>query len=240
MKFVPFTKDSRMLSRRQLTSLAILATGLLSLGSSCKDKNNKSYCEENPTKCSDIQGAKDYFLFKEGSWWVYQEENSLDKDSVYVTEYSNDPNSYDFDMRVYSVYQDYSYHLYPFYAGGSQLCNASGNIHSTCLSIKRSKYKPGDALGEATCFMWKNYQGQVAYVPNSAFENNQITVAAIMSTFAVQGVVFNDVVKIHELNTFIEGRQPTNHYFAKGVGLIRKELLDSNQVWNLVSYHIEP
>ena len=35
-----------------------------------------------------------------------------------------------------------------------------------------------------------------------------------------------------------ESNQKTNHFYAQEVGLIRKELLDSNQVWNLIRYNI--
>ena len=30
-----------------------------------------------------------------------------------------------------------------------------------------------------------------------------------------------------------------NQYFAKNVGLVRRDLIDSNEVWNLVNYHIQ-
>jgi hypothetical protein len=36
-----------------------------------------------------------------------------------------------------------------------------------------------------------------------------------------------------------EHSQPTIHWYAEGVGLIKKELLDSNQVWLLTKYHVE-
>jgi hypothetical protein len=45
---------------------------------------------------------------------------------------------------------------------------------------------------------------------------------------------------MNEDMTLMENNQPTNHYFSEQAGLVRKELLDSNQVWNLVDYHIEP
>jgi hypothetical protein len=222
-------------------TILFLATLLLFLtSSSCKDKNKKTYCEENPSECSNIQGVKDYFCFKEGSWWVYQEETTLERDSVYITQYYNDLSNYDFDVRMYSTHQDYFYHFFPLYAGGSQNCNPSGNIYSTCIRIKRAKYKSGDFVDEATCFLFKFKLGSFSYVPNNYFENNRITVSNLFDNYNCGLSTFNKVVQISELNTLMEGKQPTNHFFAQGVGLIRKELIDSNQVWNLVSYHIEP
>jgi hypothetical protein len=34
--------------------------------------------------------------------------------------------------------------------------------------------------------------------------------------------------------------QPTNHFFSENVGLVRKELIDSSKIWNLIDYYIEP
>lgn len=210
----------------------------ISVFSSCKEK--KTYCEENPGECRSVLTAKQFFLFKMGSWWVYEEETSLERDSVYVTEYSNS-SGYDFDMRTHSTLEDYNYHYWPFYAGGNQSCSESNPVQGKCLYINRSKGKTGEFVGEDKCFFVNYRNGSWTYAYNNIYyENNKISVSNISSTYSIGSLNFSETVIIHELNTRIEGIQPTNHYFAKNVGLIRKELLDSNQVWNLVSYHIEP
>jgi len=206
---------------------------------SCKDKKNKkSYCTENPGNCQSVLAAKDFFLFKEGSWWVYEEETSHERDSVFVTQYYNS-NGYDFDMRVKSSLTDYEYHYYPFFAGGNNSCSESGPVAGKCIYIKRSKGKPGDYIGEDYCFFVNFKVGDWIYISNVDFENDKISIESISDNHVINDLNFNQTVKVHELATFIETNQPTNHYFSKGVGLIRKELLDSNQIWNLISYHIE-
>src|SRR4051812_34053479 len=98
MKIVSFTEILRHMSKR-LYLLGFLTALLLFAGASCKDEDKhtkKNYCTENPSECPNIQGVKNYFLFKEGSWWVYEEETSLERDSVYVTEYINNSTNYDF------------------------------------------------------------------------------------------------------------------------------------------------
>lgn len=210
----------------------------VSVFSSCKEK--KTYCEENPGECRSVLTAKQFFLFKIGSWWVYEEETSLERDSVYVTEYTNS-SGYDFDMRTYSTLEDYVYHYSPFFAGGNQSCSESAPVQGKCLYINRSKGKSGDYVGQGYCFFVNYRKGDDAFITgNIYFENNKIIVSNVLSTYNIGTLNFGETVIIHELSTRIEGIQPTNHYFAKNVGLIRKELLDSNQVWNLVSYHIEP
>lgn len=208
---------------------------------SCKPKPApKPYCEDNPVGCTDIQGVKNFFCFKMGSWWVYEEEFSGERDSVYVTESINHTANYDFDMRIYSTYQDYYYHYFPIYASGSYKCNPSGDISTSCVRVKRSKYKASDYQGEGNCFLFTYNLGDSDNVSNTSFPNNKIIIESIYPQYNNGLLEFAETVMIHELNTLVEGKQPTNHYYSKGVGLIRKELLDSNQVWNLVDYHIEP
>ena len=49
---------------------------------------------------------------------------------------------------------------------------------------------------------------------------------------------YENVIKMSDKYNIAEHSQSTIHFYADGVGLIRKELLDSNQVWNLIRYNI--
>ncbi len=213
---------------------------LLLLVPACKkDKVACTTCPSNGADCEDVQNVKHFFYFKVGSWWVYEEETSGARDSVYVTEAIENVSNYNFDVRVYSTYQDYYYHFWPQLTVSSS-CPSNGVICKRCVQIKRSKYKPGDFVGEATCFIFLPILGAKDYNSNSAFENNYIHVSTVMDTFQNSSLFYNRTVKMFEDNTYMEGAQPTNHYFSENVGLVRKELLDSNQVWNLVDYYIAP
>lgn len=225
-----------MTSKSAYISLLVLI--LLLLGCK-KDKVPCTTCPTGPgAGCEDIQNVKHFFHFKVGSWWVYEEESSGLRDSVYVTSAAENPNNYNFDVEVYSEFQDYSYHYWPEYYSVNG-CPDNGVICKRCLTVKGSKYKPGDFVGEGRCFLFIPELGDYMGVPNTQFENNQIQVEGILDSVEfVTNLKFARTIKIHELNTFIEGIQPTNHYFSEGVGLVRKELLDSNQVWNLVDYYI--
>jgi hypothetical protein len=211
---------------------------------SCKEDKTieQPYCTQNPEGCSSIMGVKDYFSFKLGTWWVYEEETSKKRDSVFVTESLNNFSNYQFETRIYSVFEDYFYHFFPFYSEGSSACNPSGIINTSCIRVKRSKYKQGDFVSESTCFMFVFKKGMYSFnfASNSSQEGNRVIVEEIFPTYNLQGLTFETTVKMHELFNHAENEQATNHYFSKGVGLVRKELLDSNQVWNLVNYHIQP
>jgi hypothetical protein len=218
--------------------ITLLLCTLILLG--CK-KDEPIPCQETGNEnCEDIQNVKHFFYFKVGSYWVYEEETSGDLDTVYVTEASENPSNYDFDVRMYSSYQDFYYHFWPEYFPGDQDCPEAGPICKRCLSVKRSKYRPGVIVYQANCFMFIPQVGQSEFNYNSSISNNKVITDEIDDSFFNGTLQFERTVKMYEINTVMEGYQPTNHYFSENVGLTRKELIDSNQVWNLVDYYIEP
>jgi len=189
--------------------------------------------------CQKVTEAKDYFAFKVGSWWVYEEETTLERDSMYVTS-SSISSGYNFDTYTYSELQGYYYHFWPIYLTQLSGCSTSLPISKKCLFVNRSKFKPGDFIGENYCFFVNYVIGAFETEYNTCLPENKVIISGINDQYNLGLFNFEKTIKIHELCTFIENCQPTNHYFSKGVGLIRKELLDSNQIWNLVNYHIEP
>jgi hypothetical protein len=218
--------------------ITLLLCTLILLG--CK-KDEPSSCQETGNEnCEDIQNVKNFFYFKVGSYWVYEEETSGDLDTVYVTEASENPSNYDFDVRVYSTYQDYYYHFWPEYFPGNNGCPDNGSICKRCLSVKRSKYKPGDFVAESKCFFFIPTLGAFDYNPNSINSNNIVVIEQVLANYMINQLEFNRTVKIHEDNLLMQDYQETNHYFSENVGLTRKELIDSNQVWNLIDYYIQP
>ncbi|MFT6502329.1 MAG: hypothetical protein ACJASQ_002455 [Crocinitomicaceae bacterium] len=218
--------------------ITLLLCTLILLG--CK-KDEPIPCQETRNEnCEDIQNVKHFFYFKVGSWWVYEEETSGDLDTVYVTEASENPSNYDFDVRMYSSYQDFYYHFWPETASVDGPCPSSGSICQRCLLVQRSKYRPGVIVYQAKCFLFIPNEGDLDFNYNTLVNNNKVSVDQIDSTFFNGTLQFERTVKMHEMNTVMEGYQPTNHYFSENVGLTRKELIDSNQVWNLVDFYIEP
>jgi hypothetical protein len=218
--------------------ITLLLCTLILLG--CK-KDEPIPCEETGNEnCEDIQNVKHFFYFKVGSYWVYEEETSGDLDTVYVTEASENPSNYDFDVRVYSTYQDYYYHFWPEYFPGNNGCPDNGSICKRCLSVKRSKYKPGNVLGEGKCFFFTPSVGEYDYVFSLVNPNNMALITENYSTYEIGGLSFERTIVVHEDNSQQENYQETNHFFSENIGLVRKELIDSSKIWNLVDYYIEP
>ena len=189
--------------------------------------------------CETVLEAKSYFAFNVGSWWVYEEETTHERDSIYVTEFADDPSSPNFDCYMYSEYQGFTFNFYPQYIS-SKKCSYDGLTTNKCVYIHRSKYAPQNYIGDNICFYIQYRLGDQIPIANIDYPTNKLTVSDILTTYSINSLSFGKTIKISENHTYIEHNNPTNHYYAKGVGLVRKELLDSNQIWNLVSFHIEP
>ena len=65
-------------------TLVLAGLFLMTLFSTCKKDNNPApmCCPHDTT----FVAMKEWVFFKEGSWWIYEEENTGEKDSVYVYE----------------------------------------------------------------------------------------------------------------------------------------------------------
>lgn len=229
---------------RQLIIYPLSLVAIACLFMQCKNKfDEKKYCVKAPSDCKTVQEAKDYFAFNEGSWWVYEEETSGERDSCYVTYGSNNTSSSYFVTEIYSSYQDYSYNYYADYIENN-ICSENLPVLSRCLYVDREKGKPGEYVGHGYCFFVNYRKGDNVSINSGGgindCPNNSLIYEDIFSSYELGNLTFSKTIKVHELCSYIEGEQPTNHYYSKGVGIIRKELIDSNKVWNLVNYHIEP
>jgi len=226
---------------KHLYLLGFLSVFLLATGVSCKDKDPKpkqNYCSQSGT-CETVMEAKDYFVFNMGSWWVYEEETSHERDSVYVILYNNDPDSPDFDVTVFSEREDMRYHYFPQIISNNGCYNYSLVSENKCIYIKRSKGNFGNYIGEDNCFFIQHRKSDCINTSNVYYPNDKLCINDIYATYNLSGFNFDRTIKIYEEHTFVENNEATNHYYSKGIGLIRKELVTSSQVWNLVSYHIE-
>jgi hypothetical protein len=194
------------------------------------------------------QAVKDYTYFKEGTYWVYRDSVSGAEDSVYVY--------HDVDVKVRmeagnvnglpegeyegiesdaissydnSTLSSYMNTTYCFYCIDS-------NLTRPCYYVERSRSRPFDYMGSGYFFFYNlrlHY-----YVYNDSFDKSKIELTATNTTLVTDAFTFNNVQKFYTSKNIIEKGNNTNYYLAPNIGIVRKELLDSNQVWNLVRYKI--
>lgn len=191
--------------------------------------------------CHSVLEAKDYFAFKMGTWWVYEEENTLERDSVYLTESAIDPNGYNFNVTMYSSYEECYYHYWPSYMDQLQGCDETSPISKRCLFVNKSQYQISNYVYQSYCFFINYKIGDFYYTGGNLnqCENNKIIFENIYPEYTLLNNNFSKTIKIHEDCNIAAGEQPMNIYYSKGVGIIKKEYLDSNKIWNLVNYWIE-
>ena len=211
-----------------------------SLLQSCREDPNIPPCELDPGQCYRVEEIKDFFYFQPGSYWVYEEETSGELDSTYVTYSEEDPASYYFNIYVYSNRDEYYYHYWPKkvseYLPDSGLTTKTG--YSTI--IKMSKTKPGDFVSENYIFKYWVDKGDSLPIGSATCYNNVIHFTNLYPTLEIEGNQFENVYELDEQCTGSEHYQRTVKYYAKYHGLVKKVLVDSNEVWNLVRYsHIQ-
>jgi hypothetical protein len=238
MKIVPLRQTIPVKQLNHILPIAFALLVLLGITAACKDKpkpNQPAPC----TSCETRMETKKYFLFDVGSWWVYKEETTHEKDSIYVVAAANDLNSPNFDVTYCSPYQDYYYHFFPVITG-APACSDFGLSYNKCIYVKNSKYSLGNNpyAGEETCFFSQYYKTANTSAINTQYQNSKVTFEEIYDTYSTGPLSFGKTLKVHVDQSVLEHNSAVNHYYVKGVGLIRKEIIDSNQVWNLVDYHV--
>jgi hypothetical protein len=202
---------------------------------SCRPDKPIPFCEEFPEQCVDMEKIKDHYYFKTGSWWVYQEVNSHQLDTQWVSQgWVDDCN---FDMVIKTSRDDYDRHRWTHLLTPSKDC---GLVEKRRLAyIERSKGKAGSHIGTSFIGIFHPIIGDYVYNNSVSFSNNTIKIKNIHNVLTQLSFTFNNVIEYFENSNKTENNQPVKTFYAKGVGLIKKELLDSNQIWLLIDYDVE-
>lgn len=184
------------------------------------------------------QNLASYSYFKTGTYWIYQDSTSGVEDSVYVyadTSYMYyrtgtvqlDGNYMYYNCHAHSYFDTYDYY-YHIDMGNYILATKE-------VGTVRIRTKPTDYVGEtylmSNRFVDDDAIGWYLGTGMTYFKN-------FYDSINISGIYFYSVSKFYDTQNLTEYESPTNFYIAKNIGIIRKEKLDSNKVWNLVRYNI--
>jgi len=181
---------------------------------------------------------KAYGYFKSGSWWVYEEMTSHDLDSVYL--YSSVDTIITFDgstgtkagtyesieMYAHSFFDEYNYNIW---------ANTTWPTIGGKRALNRVKFKAGDYEGKTITFFDKLALNDYM---TTGLVNGVVKLVDFKDSMPINNNTFYGVRKFYDTRNPNEQLSPTHFYYAKNVGLIRKEVIWQNKVWNLVRYHI--
>ena len=203
----------------------------------CRKDPHIPFCELHPDQCVEMKHIKDHYYFKTGSWWVYEEQNTGAIDSQWVSSSWLKSNNKEFDIVINSSLDDYDYHRWTHLL--TQAKNEDIIPKRKLAYIERSKTKAGDFIGTSFIGIFYPVVGDSVFNGNVYFENNQLIIKEIYKNFIQNEINYNNVICYYEYSNETRNYQPVKTYYAEGVGLIKKELIDSNQVWVLKKYHVE-
>jgi hypothetical protein len=216
------------------SSLKLLIAFLIPLLLLTTCKKNEPDCPTEPCPCTGdacIDEMMAYTYFLPGTWWVYEEQNSGLRDSVYVYEAFEGENANGFryfTVRMHSEYDGYNY--YHEFSESGQL-NPLIRPECELQQVFRTKTKPGDFVGTAVFIFYPIIINDYRYVG----EIDQI--------ISVDSLSYSANSNIHEAYFDIdicrsEGYEYAGFTFQPNIGVLRKYQFDQGKTWNLTAYNI--
>lgn len=214
----------------------------LALMTGCKDEE----AESPPCDCgtaNTIEELREWAFFKEGTYWIYEEETTLSRDTVAVVnshDFITDQGNVQFDYETYRSSDDYLYWFW-FNEGWTSSCGSRECCK--CRTLWCNKYRPGDADGQSRMFRFPNFEGNYSYL-TAALDTGFLEVVSVLDSWCHSDNCYDDVVisenslSVLDQSTINDDYYSVKYYFSKSVGIIRKEIADVNEIWNLVDFNI--
>ncbi|HEV7232527.1 MAG TPA: hypothetical protein VGO45_14415 [Bacteroidia bacterium] len=179
----------------------------------------------------------DYGYFKKGTYWIYRDTATLALDSVYVTasKQGTEQNTPD-NGHPYNGYYGY-FNVYTQSSFEGVQYNDWVDTHFTSgghSEIWRNKI---NNAGTPSWLMTDYFVVGQTFVPDNgyastvAFENQY-------DSLKIESNYFKNVVLFNDKQNPIQYNSVTNVYLAKNIGVIRKEILATHKVWNLIRYNV--
>ncbi len=192
------------------------------------------------------QQLYDYAYFKVGTYWVYQDSVTSIIDSVYVTYakegvYENvdqTANHYKGTFGYFRSIATSSYDHYKYENWVDQNWNVNGVLALEKYSytvVNREKFiTSGSGSNYGTAIFTSDVEvGKKFYSYLDYIEFQQL-----YSNFTVKTHTFGATQKWYNGKSILDDKQNTYYYISKNIGIVRREQLDSNHIWNLIRYNI--
>jgi len=162
------------------------------------------------------------YLFDNGSYWVYEKADSTNViDSLVQTELVHE--------FLASPFYTYTEHYQAFYESKT-LNYQTWDQYIGYVIVKKG-------------VNWGN--GQYIFLSSYSIgdERSGAKIIGTFNTFVLNNFEFNYVTKMLIMNNIFENNNPTIYYYAKGVGMIRKELYSADtshlqEVWNIKNWQV--
>ncbi len=230
-----FFNTTHPMKQTALKTTFTLIVGLVFFTQCRKDKHIP-FCEQYPDQCIEMEHIKDHYYFKTGSWWVYEEQNTGAIDSQWVSKSWSDGCM--FEITLKNSLNDYDNNYWTKQlTKGKGCCEVKKNDRAAF--VKQNITKAGSYIGELniSAFPYKIGDSTYNYIYN--IPNNHAYLITIHDSLSFLNNTFYNILEYKLNYDPIQNKQKTNYFYAKNIGLIKKELIDSNQVWLLKKYNVE-
>jgi hypothetical protein len=184
----------------------------LLMGSNCRDD-----CNEPVPYHSLDKDFLSYCVFPEGSWWVYEEENSGEIDSTYIISKESGRREGILGRGCDVRYEYEAVNIRKVIRGEELYATAYPQIVDA-NSVWHYAYNQGSTL-------------HFFKFPDNRDTLTEDFFKTRYDSLIVSGKIYKDVIEIRSGSYWSE-------FYSKDVGLIRREFNDSTK-WNLIKYYIE-
>jgi hypothetical protein len=176
-------------------------------------------------------GALSYFYFQPNSYWVYKNDKTGQLDTQIIVSATRvwfkqaAEQGYErAEVKMQSSFENLSFDHTAVY----DVCPDS------CCWLQTGKQNEG-------YFATWRYPFSVGYSgwsKHTTTDSSRFTVLDKFDSLLLNNVMFYEVVKINTTKATIFYKKDINMYWAKGIGIIKKENLTDNETWNLIDFNI--
>ena len=176
------------------------------------------------------QDFKDYTLFPVGSYWIYSENISKEYDSVYLYQQEVGIND---SHKIHSYsYENFGQSLGTTFFndtlfGGS----ATERYYDTIYFLYSERYLSNYVITNLQFF-----NKMAAGTTLDFADDSQVKYTGELNSFTADGIEYRNV-RVFENLIQTDDRLPKKIYYAKGIGVVRKDLFNG-QIWNLKRHFI--
>jgi hypothetical protein len=183
------------------------------------------------------ENVKKYVMFKVNSVWMYQNSNNFEIDTIKSKEVKLWGTS---DTRILHDYQVNDITFYSSYYKSNIYSESEARHIDDGFSIHNIWFE--NARTSKKCIFFSNRAVSDTY--NYWFyPDNIVTYQQFLPTYTLKSKTYTDVMVFESRYTgasipFDDARLPVKVWYAKHVGIIRKEM-SNGDVWNLISYDVK-
>jgi hypothetical protein len=188
------------------------------------------YCPDDNNAFEDM---KAWYYFKEGTYWIYEEQNTGQLDTVIV--YSNQ------EIQVDTVRQ---FEWNSISTSGSEIHqyvnttwarDCHERLSCKCQKVFVSQVLGGDVTGEGAPFF---YPHDVGNWSTNFLEDGITTLTSKSDSMELKGYTYYSIINYTNDTDYMSFDLPAEYVFARNIGLIRKKIPALNQDWQLIESEI--